>query len=65
MPAFTYPDDLARAMAEAPSVSRASAGKSGAGASSMSFWWRRWIVQSRSPRNTTLPWVSAMSWASM
>ena len=35
------------------------------GASSMSFWWRRWIEHSRSPRCTTLPLLSAITWISM
>src|SRR5207248_10431607 len=29
------------------------------GDSSSSFWWRRWILHSRSPRLTTLPYESA------
>ena len=33
----------------------ASGVRPGAGASSMSFWWRRWIEQSRSPSATTAP----------
>ena len=40
---------------------RTSAGKAGAGLSSISFWWRRWAEQSRSPTHTQLPWVSAMT----
>ena len=36
----------------------------GAGDSSMSFWWRRWTEQSRSPRWMTLPWLSARTWTS-
>ena len=31
----------------------------GDGASSMIFWWRRWIEHSRSPTAHTVPWVSA------
>ncbi len=31
----------------------------GAGASSITFWWRRWSEQSRSNRWTTLPWIVA------
>ena len=37
----------------------------GAGASSTTFWWRRWIEQSRSNRWTNLPWRSAKTWISM
>ena len=37
---------------------RVSSGNSGAGASSTSFWWRRWAEQSRSPTQTPLPWLS-------
>ena len=36
----------------------------GAGVSSMSFWKRRWIEQSRSPRCSTWPWASARIWTS-
>ena len=31
----------------------------------MIFWCRRWMLHSRSPRWTTLPWVSASTWISM
>ncbi len=31
----------------------------------MSFWCRRWIEHSRSPRCTTLPLLSAITWISM
>ena len=56
----------ARAMSQAalPSATRTSSGRPGAGASSTSFWWRRWSEQSRSPRNTTSPRPSARTWAS-
>ena len=37
---------------------------SGAGDSSISFWCRRWIEQSRSPRWIVLPCLSAMIWTS-
>ena len=37
----------------------------GAGASSTSFWWRRWIEQSRSPIATTVPPASPSSWTSI
>ena len=33
----------------------------GAGASSSTFWWRRWIEQSRSPSEMTFPCASARS----
>ena len=38
---------------------RSAASTAGDGVSSISFWWRRWIVQSRSPRWMTLPCASA------
>ena len=38
-----------------------SSGIPGAGASSISFWWRRCAEQSRVPRQTQLPWLSAMN----
>jgi hypothetical protein len=41
---------------------RGSADRAGEGASSSTFWWRRCSEQSRSPRWTTLPWLSAMTW---
>ena len=41
------------------SARAARASTAGDGVSSTSFWWRRWIVQSRSPRWTTLPCASA------
>ena len=44
---------------------RTSSGKSAAGLSSMSFWWRRWDEQSRSPSHRALPWVSAKTCISM
>ena len=37
----------------------------GDGASSITFWWRRWIEQSRSHRCTTLPNASPSTWNSM
>ena len=37
----------------------------GAGASSTSFWWRRWREQSRSPSATIVPAGSPRSWTSM
>ena len=44
---------------------RTSSGNSAAGLSSTSFWWRRWGEQSRSPSQSVLPWVSAMTCISM
>ena len=40
--------------------SSSSAAKSGLGLSSIIFWWLRCTLQSRSPKATTLPWLSAM-----
>ena len=37
----------------------------GLGASSSSFWCRRWILHSRSPSAITRPCVSASTWISM
>src|SRR3989304_4954995 len=37
----------------------------GEGLSSSSFWWRRWIEHSRSPRGATFPCRSARSWISV
>ena len=42
-----------------PWPSRCASDRPGAGASSITFWWRRCAEQSRSNRCTTLPWVSA------
>ena len=39
-----------------PMRSRSASSTAGAGDSSMSFWWRRWTEQSRSPRWIELPW---------
>src|SRR5579871_5448133 len=43
---------------------RNSAPSPGAGASSMTFWWRRWIEQSRSNRSIAWPCRSAKTWIS-
>lgn len=40
---------------------RTSGVRAGLGASSTSFWLRRWMEQSRSPRCTTLPCLSAIT----
>jgi pyruvate carboxylase len=55
----------AAATAAWPIWARSSGLTAGDGASSMSFWWRRWMLQSRSPRCTTLPCASASTWISM
>eukprot|EP00955_Chlamydomonas_euryale_P000868 10175-Chlamydomonas_euryale.AAC.5 len=44
---------------------RTSGVSAGDGASSSSFWLRRWMEQSRSPRWITLPCLSASTWNSM
>jgi hypothetical protein len=41
-----------------PMAARTAGGMPGAGASSITFWWRRCSEQSRSNRWTTLPWAS-------
>ena len=51
--------------AAAPMASRSAGVSMGAGASSISFWWRRWMQHSLSPRWTTLPWASPSTWISM
>ena len=56
---------LATFTAAAPMASSTPSGRLGAGASSTSFWWRRWAEQSRSATHTQLPWVSAMICISM
>ena len=55
--------DPDRQLVERPAFGRRS--DPGAGASSTSFWWRRWIEQSRSPIATTSPVASPSSWTSM
>ncbi len=45
--------------------SRSASDSAGDGASSMTFWWRRWSEQSRSPRWRTLPCSSARICTSM
>ena len=45
--------------------SRSSSSNRGEGASSINFWWRRCILHSRSPRCTTLPYVSAINCTSI
>src|SRR5450759_1555127 len=50
---------LRAAMGTAAVAAAKAAGYEGAGASSMTFWWRRWSEQSRSLRWMALPWRSA------
>ena len=64
VPAPTYPTDRAASTAAVPIASRCAGASSGDGASSTIFWWRRWRLHSRSPRWTTPPWASAMTWIS-
>src|SRR5206468_1796770 len=55
VPALTYPTALPPATAASVSRALTVAGRLGAGLSSMSFWWRRWIEHSRSCRCTSWP----------
>ena len=50
MPAFVYCTALAASMTMPPILRRIFSLSAGDGDSSMSFWWRRWIEHSRSPR---------------
>src|ERR1044072_1689723 len=63
-PAPTYPASLRMAFDARYSSAFCSSVRNGAGASSTSFWWRRWREQSRVETTTTLPWVSARHWVS-
>ena len=65
MPAFTYCTARAASTAVRPMRWRSFSPTVGDGASSMIFWWRRWIEHSRSPRWTVLPLASAITWISM
>ena len=65
MPAFTYWTAAAASTAVRPIRRRSFSVTTTDGASSMSFWCRRWIEHSRSPRCTTLPLLSAITWISM
>ncbi len=65
VPAPTYPQARAASTAAAPMAARTSSVSRTDGASSMTFWWRRWSEHSRSPRCTTLPCASAITWISM
>ena len=64
VPAFWYPASFASASAASPMRARSSASTTGDGDSSTSFWYRRCSEQSRSPRELTLPRVSARICAS-
>ena len=64
MPAFSYPTAFARSTAAFPMRSRSSWSRATDGDSSSSFWCRRWIEHSRSPRWTTVPWRSPKIWNS-
>ena len=55
---------LAAASAASAISSLSRPGSADAGASSITFWWRRWMEQSRSNRCTALPWESANIWTS-
>ncbi len=50
VPALWYFTALARATACSPMAWRVASSMKGDGASSITFWWRRWIEHSRSPR---------------
>ena len=65
MPAPSYCAATAAATAAWPISARSSGLTAGDGASSMSFWWRRWMLQSRSPRWMPWPLPSASTWISM
>ena len=52
-------DGRGRVDGDRPMRSRSAASTAGDGVSSTSFWWRRWMVQSRSPRWITFPCASA------
>ncbi len=65
VPALTYWTAAAASTAVRPMRRRSFSLTTLEGASSMSFWWRRWIEHSRSPRWTTLPLLSAITWISM
>ncbi len=65
VPAFTYLTARAAATAASDKVDRSSAVMVGAGASSMIFWWRRWMLHSRSKSATVSPKESAITCTSM
>ena len=65
MPALVYCTALAASTTMPPIFRRILSVSAGEGDSSISFWCRRWIEHSRSPRCTTLPWWSPRIWNSM
>ena len=64
MPALVYP--ACRHSSAAPRrISASCPGSSRVHEdSSITFWWRRWSVQSRRPTGHTPPWWSAITWTS-
>ncbi len=65
VPAPTYPIAWAAATAASTSRCRIAPSTAGDGASSTTFWCRRWIEHSRSPSAHTVPCASASTWTSM
>ncbi len=61
MPAPTYPTARARRSADALSSSAWASLSSAELDSSMTFWLRRWMEQSRTPSAQAVPWLSAIS----
>ena len=61
MPAPTYPTASASRSAEVLSSSVCAGVSSGEADSSMTFWLRRWMEQSRTPIAQAVPWPSAIS----
>ncbi len=55
VPAFVYWTARAASTTVLPICRRIFSVRATEGASSISFWWRRWIEHSRSPRWTTAP----------
>ena len=64
VPAPVYPARRMIALDASYSTVICPADRNGAGASSTSFWWRRWSEQSRVDTTTTPPWASARHWVS-
>jgi hypothetical protein len=58
VPAPTYEQARATRTAASPIDARKFGSSIGDGASSMTFWWRRWMEHSRSPRCRWLPCAS-------
>ena len=67
MPAPVYPIAAAACRDASNSRSRMAGMRctKGEGASSMIFWWRRWIEHSRSPTAHTVPYRSAITCTSI